>query len=165
MLNLTNETVHRILAAFAAAHPLRPIFDAGYEYDIGNWTQEARYPLLYLRLPILWTVEIAQQGPDFRTATLQIAAVDRPMPDLKRDDYDRLRVLDDCRSMLESIAALFANGFDAGVSLRSAQIEGLIETTNPDGPIGADMMLNIAAIAPDILCPVDLDIETLAACP
>lgn len=167
MLNLTNEAIHNILAAYAAAHPLRPIFDAGYEYDIGNWTQDARYPLLYLRLPILWGLEVnAGATADVRTATLQIAVIDRPLPDTKRDSADRLRILDDCRLMLETLAALFGAGFDAGVSLRSVQIEGLIETTNPDQPIGADMMMQVACLVPDLLCVLpDLDLETLAQCP
>ena len=155
MISLSSNQIAQICENFANAHPLVTAFRAGYNLDQSDYTNAHTYPLLFLKLPVMFSYEAGNyQQATYRNATFQLQCLDIPEPDLSRQDLDTLLIFDKTRLILEDFIALWAaaEAWQLNASLVSAQIDAVTEIANMDKAIASDLLITARTLAPDFNC-------------
>jgi len=155
MLSLSTTQIVQICNNFANAHPLLTSFRAGYDYDQSDYTNAHTYPLLFLKLPLMYSYDVADRTKaSLRSCTFQLQCLDIPEPDLSRQDANTTLIFDKTRLILEDFVSLWVDSeaWQVGAALVSAQIDGLTEVVNMDKAIASDLLITVQTLANDFTC-------------
>ena len=156
MKKITSEAMVRLLGNFCQAHPLAPVFKAGYSYDVGDFSQDAAYPLLFLRLPLFYSATAERASQAIVVCNFEIQVLTR-IQQQARADFDRLRQIDEMVGIAADLYSLLA-GNDAwrmGLFAQSFQVESEIETATPDEPVGCRATFALASTQNDLACYIE----------
>jgi len=164
MIDLNTESIHRICLNYAAAHPYVAAFESGYNFDQSTLVNDQRYPLLFLKLPILSSLDATEPARMvYRNMTFQLQVYDRTSENLLRADVSNLRVHDKVREVLEGFAATFISreAWSQGVWLVSSQVDVHTEVSNADIAIAGDMLITVRCQVPNIRCQLPPDMPSI----